>query len=218
MGRPERSSSSRAGRTVAALVLGLATSLPAWTNTYRWVDERGRVHYSDRPPLQAAEPDVLDRQGRVRRKAQPQAAPSSADAGRRDTLRERQDRALLSTYVDENEIDLARERALAQEKARQDSPQALLAQANARLARINAEWASLEKAGRVAPESLRQSRGEAQREIARLTDMLAHSAAAMAQIEARYEAYKLRFRELKGLRAETSSNNRSAPTSGDVKP
>lgn len=218
MGRPEGALSRHAGRLAAALLLGLATGLPTWANTYRWVDERGRVHYSDRPPLQAVEPDVLDRQGRVLRRAQPPAAATPADAGRRDTLRERQDRALLSTYVDEAEIDIARERALAQEWAKQDSLKALLSQANARLARINAEWASLEKAGRLVPEPLRQSRGETQREIARLNDMLARSAATMAQIEARYEAYKLRFRELKGLRAQTSSNGRSTPIAGDVKP
>lgn len=204
MVRPERSSSRRAGRTAAALVLGLLVALPAWAQTYRWVDERGRVYYSDKPPLHAAEPDVLDRQGRVLRKLRPQAPAPGNAAGERDLARERQDRALLSTYVHEAEIDLARERALAQERAKQESLEALLEQARARKARLEGEAAAHRQAGRTPPAALSQSLAESEREFARLAQLHARSENAMREIEMRYEGYKRRFRELKGLPAEAA--------------
>lgn len=178
--------------------------MPAWGQTYRWVDERGRVYYSDKPPLHAAEPDVLDRQGRVLRKLRSQAPVSGNTAAQRDLARERQDRALLSTYVHEAEIDLARERALAQERAKQESVMALLEQARARKAQLEAEAAAHRQAGRTPPTGLSQSLAESEREFARLSQLYARSVNAMREIEARYEGYKRRFRELKGLPAEAA--------------
>lgn len=56
----------------AVLLLLTLCNLPlAWAETYRWVDERGRVHYSDTMPSNATEQSVLDKQGRVRRKLPP---------------------------------------------------------------------------------------------------------------------------------------------------
>lgn len=202
MVRPERASSRCPGRTAAALVLGLLFALPGWAQTYRWVDERGRVYYSDKPPLHAAEPDVLDRQGRLLRKARP--ATPTANVGGRDLARERQDRALLSTYVHEAEIDLARERALAQERAKQESLEALLEQARARKARLEGEAAAHRQAGRTPPAGLSQALAESEREFARLAQLHARSENAMREIETRYEGYKRRFRELKGLPAEAA--------------
>jgi len=204
------------------LSLTLWLMAPAWAQTYRWVDERGRVHYSDtRPPL-AIEQVVIDKQGRVLRQIPRSGAQmrQSADEGARvrETARERQDRALLSTYVHEGEIDLARDRALAQEKAKQDSLQAMLQQARARLAQINTEAAEHEKAGRRIPDALRQSRSQTEREIIRLSDMLRRSVAAMTQTEARYAAYKQRFRELKGLDVEPPATLGGTPAVGNAMP
>ena len=209
-------------RAAILLLLTLGSIAPAWAETYRWVDERGRVHYSDTKPPQAMEQTVLDKQGRVLRKlSRTGAVPETAADDRvraRDLARERQDRALLSTYVHEGEIDLARDRALAQEKARQDSLQAMLEQALARLARINAESAGHAQTGRRMPDALRQSRIQTEREVVRLNDMLGRNAAAMAQTEARYEAYKLRFRELRGLATQPPSNGGAAPAVGNAMP
>lgn len=189
---------------------------------HRWVDERGRVHYSDTPPARAVEQSVLDKQGRVLRPpARASMVPDkTADGGARarDIARERQDQALLSTYVHEAEIDLARDRALAQEKARQVSLQSMLEQARMRLAQIDAESKGHVKAGRSIPEALRQSRSETEREIARLNDMLGRSAAAMAQTEARYDAYKRRYRELKGLTGQPPTNSGAPTTAGNAIP
>lgn len=204
----------------AVLLLLLLCHLPlAWAGTYRWVDEQGRVHYSDTMPSRAREQAVLDRQGRVRHKLTPgeqSQAAKNQQMSARDIKREREDQALLATYAHEGEIDLARDRALAQEKARQTSLKALLAQVNAQIAHYEAEIAAYKQAGGSVPEALRQSLSQVQQEAARLTELLERSRAAATRIEARYAAYKLRFRELKGQAAQ--SRQGGAPAEGDAIP
>jgi hypothetical protein len=204
------------------LSLTLWLMAPAWAQTYRWVDERGRVHYSDtRPPL-AIEQVVIDKQGRVLRQIPRSGAQmrQSADEGARvrETARERQDRALLSTYVHEGEIDLARDRALAQEQAKRASLQAMLQEASSRLSQLDGEAASHDQAGRRLPDALRQARDETRREIDRLNAMLGRNAQAMDEIQVRYEGYKQRFRELKGLAGATPSKAGTVSAVGNAAP
>jgi hypothetical protein len=186
----------------AVLLLLTLEIVPAgWAATYRWIDERGRVHYSDTLPPPGAAQSVLDKQGRVLQDKSPRPAATSPPGERTGSpaqARERQDRALLSTYVHEDEIDLARDRALAQERARQTSIDAMLRQAHDRLTRLKAEAGGQERAGRAVSANVKQSLDETEREIARLEAMRERTLAAMAQIEARYAGYKQRFRELKG--------------------
>lgn len=210
-------------RLNALLLAAFAGAASAWAQQiHRWVDERGRVHYSDTRPPQALEQSVLDKQGRVLRQLTPIGGASTTASRDRphqlDFARLRQDRALLSTFVHEDEIDLARDRALAQERARQRSLQAMLEQARARLAQIDAELADHEKAGRPVPDTLRQSRRQTEHELARLTEMHERSVAAVAQTQARYEAYKRRFRELKGVAPEPPSNGPAPPAVGSAMP
>lgn len=206
----------------ALVLLTLCIVPSAGAQTYRWVDERGRVHYSDTKPPLATEQAVLDKQGRVLRRLPRSGAVPETEADdrarARDIARIRQDQALLSTYLHEGEIDLARDRALAQEQAKRESLQAMLQQALNRLAQINGEAAAHSQAGRRVPEALRQSREETQREIARLQDLLGRNAAAMAQTEARYAGYKHRYRELKGLSSQGPSNAGGTPAVGNTVP
>lgn len=192
----------------------------AHAQTYRWIDERGRVHYSDIKPPQAREQAVLDKQGRVLRQPQQpdvQTRKGMEDGAKvREAARERQDRALLSTYVHEGEIDLARDRALTQERAKRESLQAMLQQVRGRLAQIQAAAAAHTQAGRPVPEALRQSRDETQRELAHLNEMLGRNAEAMARTQARYEGYKQRFRELKALAGQAPSSVSAAPAEGNA--
>lgn len=113
----------------------LAVAAASWAATYRWVDEQGRVHYGDSiPPQYANQGHVeLNGQGRVTKRVG--RAPSSAEARQqreRQTAREeaeehearerqRHDNALLATFSDAREIELAKQRALDQEQAMLDS-------------------------------------------------------------------------------------------------
>lgn len=57
---------------IATLAL-LALALPAWAELYKWVDEHGKVHYSDQPP-----PPNARQQKAIQPKVPPRSAPPAA--------------------------------------------------------------------------------------------------------------------------------------------
>lgn len=192
---------------LASWLVALLVSQAAWSaTTYRWVDDQGRVHYGDARPPERAEPHVLDKQGRTVKQLRRQetAKPDAKDAASRQAEEEqrlRYDRALLSTYVDEAEIDLTRDRALILEQANLDGLQKRLDGATARLGRLNAEIEDYRKTGRRVPGPVTQMKKEAQEDIVRLSELILRSNKVVAAVTARYEADKQRFRELKGAEA-----------------
>jgi hypothetical protein len=194
---------------LTSLLVALLVSQAAWstTTTYRWVDEKGRVHYGDARPPERAEPDVLDKQGRtVKQLRRQQAAKpdpkAAASRQAEEEQRQRYDRALLSTYVNEAEIDLARDRALILEQANLDGLQKRLDGATARLGRLNAEIEDYRKGGRRVPGPVTQMKKEAQEDIVRLSELILRSNKVVETITGRYEADKQRFRELKSAEAQ----------------
>ena len=109
---------------IAILLIASSGSTPA--ATYRWVDTQGKVHYGDVLPSQSTGlgHEELDKQGRVIRQTprtlltpEERRCRAAEAAARKEQLRraedqQRHDRALLSSYSNEGEIDLARNRAL----------------------------------------------------------------------------------------------------------
>jgi hypothetical protein len=189
---------------ILASLLCLVT-LSAGAATYRWVDKDGRVHYSDTmPPQQAGMGHKeLDKQGRVvkdverKRTAEEQRradeARARAEAEKQKELDQaRRDRALLTSYTSEEEIDLVRDRALELEKLQIDSLQALMNNASEKLTYANGELKKSPGA-----RSFKQMRDEAQNDLARVGEMLRQRQHNMEQIRNKYEADKLRFQELK---------------------
>lgn len=89
---------------------------------YRWVDEKGQVHYSDKIPPEYAgqQRDVLNNQGVKKQTIEGAKTPEQlAEEARQAKLQEeekqraeeqaRRDRILLSTYTTEDEITMARD-------------------------------------------------------------------------------------------------------------
>ncbi len=196
-------------RRLACLLLVL---LPpgAQAATYRWVDEQGKVHYSDTLPAQSAgvANTELDKQGRVK-KENPRTRLSpeerhrleesrlrEEEAKREAETRARRDRALLTTYVSESEIDLARNRAVEQEAANLRGLQARLKAATEKLAYADGQVAAYTRAGQSVPRAFSQMRDEARAEIAQLESRIREREEAIEHIKGKFEKDKLRFREL----------------------
>jgi len=112
---------------VVLLLLALAytASRDAHAVTYKWVDDKGIVHYADKMPAEAVNRGhvELDRQGVQFKKTDRALTPDEVRARADDTERQRQeakerevlarrDRALLASYTREEDLDLARQRAL----------------------------------------------------------------------------------------------------------
>jgi hypothetical protein len=116
--------------TIVHKVSGLAAlAVVMWASAasaamYKWVDENGKTHYGDTLPPKYANrsPERLAKSGAPNAKAD-RAPVTDAKAteqdiekqkavARRDLDQKRQDQALLATYANEKEIDLARDREL----------------------------------------------------------------------------------------------------------
>lgn len=201
-------------RAAVALLL-LLNAASALAATYRWVDDKGKVHYGDvMPPQQSGlGHQELDKQGRVvreaprtrltpeeRRRQAEEAAAREAHL-RRVEEQQRRDRALLSTYADESEIDLARERALELEQLTLNGLQARLGNSAAKLANANAQLARYRAARAAEPANIRQMRDEARAELAHIGEAVRQRERIIDGLKLRFEADKVRYQELMELRA-----------------
>lgn len=198
-----------------AVFLMIVSSAPVLATTYRWVDSRGKVHYGDVMPQQQSGlgHQELDRQGRVVREAprtlltpeerrrQAEEAAARAEHMRRVEEQQRRDRALLSTYADETEIDLARDRALELEQLTLNGLRARMSRSAAKLSYANDQLARYRAVRAVEPANIAQMRDEAQSELARIGVAIQQRENTMNDLKQRFEADKVRFQELMELKA-----------------
>ena len=190
---------------------GLAVQNIAVAATYRWVDPNGKVQYSDTMPSSMAGQShaELDKQGRVIREVQrtrmteaerlqkQEKAARLAEEKRQLTQQRRRDSALLSTYANENEIALTRDRALELESLNIRGLQTRRDRAAAKLAEANTQLNRLRGSGKAASASITQMRDEAQRELAQISTAMKQRTLAVENIHRRFKDDEKRFLELK---------------------
>jgi hypothetical protein len=179
---------------------------------YKWTDERGVTHYSDKLPIEAVNraSSELSRDGVTVRKTEPtkpvsHATPKVQDdeqqrlrlAERERQLAERRDRALLESYTDEAEIDLAKSRAVATLDGQAQSAEAFIAQMSKRRAELEAKKVTY--APRPVPGSIEREIETIDGEVAHQNEFIAAKRKEAAAVAARYDADKQRFRELRGI-------------------
>ena len=196
-----------AGAVLLALaLLGSAGEAPA--ATYKWVDEKGVVHYTDKmPPEEVNKASVeLNKQG-VRVKAtDPAPTPEQRRAKAQEEERQKQlakeqsdiarkDRALLSSYTSESEIDLARNRSLRTIESVVQSSKAYSAQLGKRKAGIESKKTT-EFANKPVPVTMERELESINAELARQEDLLALKQKEVVAVNAKYDADKKRWRDL----------------------
>ncbi|MBA3562672.1 MAG: DUF4124 domain-containing protein [Gammaproteobacteria bacterium] len=198
--------------------LFLLAAAPAGADVYRWVDERGVVHYGDRIPPEAArrDRDILSKRGIALERLPAERTPEqrAAEARQRETEAERRaereqhanrDRVLLSTYLSVAEIEMLRDRRLE------------LLDAQARLTRqhldnLHARQESLQgEAGRFdypqgsapdkppLPVDLEAEMVDVTNSVKRYESLLSQRTAERAKLTEKFASDIGRFRELKGL-------------------
>ncbi|MFP5408061.1 MAG: DUF4124 domain-containing protein [Gammaproteobacteria bacterium] len=186
----------------------LLTAGLAQAQMYRWVDGNGRVHYSDTPPTtyQKSGGAEMSKQGVVIKRTQSDAerraeAERQAEQARQQAELNRQaqlDRALMATYTNEAEIDLARDRALEHHKLAIKGAEIRSTAVNATLADLNKRIASIEKAGRPVGPGLKDQLDQANRETQELKRVIQNNEQAMEKVREKYAADKARFQQLSG--------------------
>ncbi|MEW5965754.1 MAG: DUF4124 domain-containing protein [Pseudomonadota bacterium] len=197
----------KATASSALLVLLLAAGL-AQAAMYRWVDGNGRVHYTDTPPptYQKSGGSELNKQGLVIKRTQSEAE-RRAEAERLEEQKRLQleqqkqaqrDRALTQTYTSEAEIDLARDRALEHHKLAIKGAQIRAEVVDKTIADLRTRIANVEQGGRKAGPGLTDPLAQSERERLDLKRTILNNEEAMQQVREKYEADKLRYRELTG--------------------
>ncbi|MBN8779478.1 MAG: DUF4124 domain-containing protein [Thiobacillus sp.] len=192
----------------AVAAISLLAASPAVAGMYRWVDGNGRVHYGDTlpPTYQQSGAAEMSKQGNIIKRTQSEAerrAQAEREAEQKRIQDEQQkqaqlDRALTQTYTTEAEIDLARDRALENYKLMIRGAEIRAGAVDANLADLRTRIANVQKAGRKVGPGLQEQLDQAVRESEELKRTIQKNQKAMVQVREKYEADKLRFRELTG--------------------
>jgi len=191
----------------AAGFVASALFAPALAATYKWTDDQGEVHYSDKAPpdVPSKGATVLDKQARAVKKIEPPLSPEETKAKAEQVERERalaktrdeqarKDRALMQSYTSENEIDLARNRALATIDTQIKSAQTY----SADLARRQKDLGKRKEgyAGKPIPIELERESTSVDEELSRQMVLLRQKQEEMTMVTAKYDTIKQRWREI----------------------
>ena len=219
--RPESAwvfaASTLAGLALAALILSVPAARAA---TYKWVDDQGVVHYTDKMPPEAINKGSveLNKQGVQIKKNDPALTPEQrrAKAAEDESARQaakvreeiaRKDRALLQSYTTESEIELSKKRALGTIDAQIQSAQAYVTTLNNRKDEIQGRVTALN--GKPPPPSIEREVANVNDELEKQADLIATKRKEIAVVTARYDADKQRWRELRQI-AEAEAEAASA--------
>ncbi|MDO8811799.1 MAG: DUF4124 domain-containing protein [Gallionella sp.] len=197
-------------KLLVALAIGITFSLPVAAKMYKWVDDKGTTHYGETIPPEYANKNrtELGKAGRVVEKKEvltpeERRANEQAEAKKRTDEEavfesKRRDKALVNTYSNEKEIDLARSRNLQQIEARVNSINSQVKTANDNFMAFQKESGALTKAGKPIPQTLKDDLQESQARLNKLKQDLEKANTEKTVIEARYDSDKARYKELTG--------------------
>lgn len=190
---------------VAVAALCFAFSLSAEAKLYKWVDEQGITHYGETIP-----PEYANRDAKVLNKGHISDRDDSFGEDKRNSAKKetaedkaakearRRDEALLNSFSNEKEIDLARDRALLQIEARINSFNTLIKSAQSNLDDLHKEYDKRVAQKLNIQESLMEDISAAEARLAKLQKDLDNNQKDFQAVTDRYAAEKQRFLELKG--------------------
>lgn len=194
------------------VLIAVATVQPAWAKMYKWVDEQGKTHYGDTIPAQYAGQGnaELNKGGMAVKKTEGALSEGQRKVREEEQARlnaekqkavdvERRDKALLNTYTTDKEIDLARDRHLQGAEAVIQTNQQRLKSEQSKLDGYRKQAASLTAAKKPVPKDLAEDIKEAERELQRTQEAIKNKQQEQTNIRAKFDADKMRFRELKGI-------------------
>ncbi len=203
-------------RAVLVFMLSLLVVMSASAGKlYRWVDDDGKVHYSDKiPPSQAKhERKALSKEGVVIEKVG--AAKTKEEIAREEELAKRRaeqkrlaeeqkkaDQVLLRTFRSEDDIIMARNGKLSSIDAKISIIRGNIRRQKYRLAEMQSNAADMERSGRKVSKNLLKQIDTARQQIRGDYQGIINQEQQKQQIREKYAADLARFRELKNLRGD----------------
>jgi Domain of unknown function (DUF4124) len=192
----------------ATAMLATLACAPASADTYKWVDEKGVVHYTDKMPAEDVNKaaDVLDKQARPIKHIDPPLTPEQRAAKDAEDKRklaaqraqeeaDRQDRALMQSFTSPQEIELSKARALATIDGQIESSRAYVGQLEKRKEEIEARKAAL--GSKPIPDSMEREVASIDAEVARQSALIDQRQQERLQTAARYDGFSARWNAIK---------------------
>lgn len=187
----------------------LASSHAYAERLFKWVDEEGNIHYSDRVPPQHSkherrEYDPRGKQVRVYERAK--TPEEKAEAARLAAIEEEKkreaakkavhDRSLLATYSSEDDMLMARDGKLASVDALIQLTRSRIESTETRLREYAAEAAEFERSGKPVPNALQDQIKTARELITENREFVRQKEIEREGISAQFDADIARYREL----------------------
>jgi len=185
---------------------------------YKWVDENGQVRYGDRIPARYAREgnQTLNKEGVVVDRKPPAKTPEQiaeearikkAEAEAERVRREKayQDRILLDTFTNEDEMVMTRDGKIQAIEAVIRITNGRTQKLKQRLAGLTQSAANFERAGKPVPEAITNEIAESRHKIAQNNRYIANRKAEQQKIREKFEADIKRFRELKTAEASAAT-------------
>lgn len=193
---------------VMALSAGVVQAAPM----KKCVDDKGRVYYGDSlpPEVEAKCRTSIDisaqgMEGRKttyrteeERKNQEEEAEKKKEMEQKIEERKRHDKALLLSYTDEKEIDLARDRNLVATQVQIDGTQLRIKSVQGRLDSQRKQSEAILKNKKPVPADLSAEIAASETEIKRYQESIAKSKQVLEATKIRFDEDKKRYRELRG--------------------
>lgn len=191
------------------ILLALAATTVQAGGLYKWVDEKGQVQFSDKPPppqnLQKGSLEQLSKRGIVVKKIDPVLTPEqqAAEAKKKElaTLeaeQRRRDNALMKSYTKPEEVDLLRDRALEVLDGEIKSFGLQRKTAESHLARTNERIAFFQQRNKPVPPDLLDERKRGTEEVKRISDYITLKEQEKINVRNKAAEDKKRLIELKG--------------------
>lgn len=185
---------------------------------YKWVDDTGQIRYGDRIPPQYAKKsnETLNKQGVVvGSKAAAKTSEQLAEEQRLAKIKDEQerkrqqqahqDRILLDTFTNEDEMILTRDGKIEAIEAVIRVTKSRTEKIKQRLAQKELRAANLERSGKPVPQTLQRGIREARGQIRYNSDYISNRRKMQQTIGKKFELDIKRFRSLKMAEAEAAS-------------
>jgi len=198
----------RAERAAAAVLMSLVLGV-GHAAMYKWVDDKGRVQYSDKPPSDGDKGAVqMTNRGIVVKKIEPGMTPEQKKALEDDRARKKQDElkaaeqrkqdnALLQSFTSVQEIDMKRDREV---QALDTMIANLRGQERSTSERIADDRRRLDfyaKRKKPPPDSVQEDIQRNQGQVKLIRDEIERHHQEILTTRTKYEALKKRYQELR---------------------
>ena len=196
--------------TSALLLLAITHSPATVAGMYKWVDDNGEVHYSDRVPPQAVKQErkVINDQGRtvkVYERAKTEEELKAAKRQRAIELEEQKkgeaqalnDRVLLATYSNEEDMIETRDGKMAAIDGLVQLTERRIISMQKRLGELTEDAASYERSGKPVPDVLTRQIANISKQTSENKTFILVKQEERKAIQKKFAADIARFRQLK---------------------